>query len=69
MPHLLAPKVAWKVIWWEHPNPTGKYSSAKVHRSLQIGLKDGVVDPNSIEDYDIVIEELDGLKTEVYKGY
>lgn len=58
-----------KVIWWEHPNLTGKYSSAKVHRSLQIEVKGGVTDPRSLDDYDIVIEELEGIKTEVIPGY
>jgi CRISPR-associated protein Csd2 len=58
-----------KVIWWEHPNPTGKYSSAKVHRSLQISVKNTVKDPKSIEDYDINIKELDGLEPEVHEGH
>lgn len=58
-----------KVVWWVHPNPTGKYSSAKVHRALQIEVKDGVKDPASIEDYDIIIEELDGIVTEVHEGH
>lgn len=58
-----------KVIWWEHPNPTGKYSSAKVHRSLQVRVKEGVKEPTSLQDYDITVEELDGIKTEVYAGY
>lgn len=58
-----------KVIWWEHPNPTGKYSSAKVHRSLLIGVKEGVDDPASIKDYDVVIQELEGITTQVYEGY
>ena len=58
-----------KVIWWEHPNPTGKYSSAKVHRSLQIGVKEGVDDPASIKDYNIVVQELEGITTQVYEGY
>ncbi len=57
-----------KVIWWEHPNPTGKYSSAKVHRALQVKLADGVTEPKEIADYTISIQELEGIKTEVYKG-
>src|SRR5690606_20715337 len=28
-----------QVVWWEHPNLTGKYSSAKVHRSLKVSVK------------------------------
>lgn len=58
-----------KVIWWEHPNPTGKYSSAKVHRALKIGVKDGVKEPKSIDDYDIVVDDLEGITTEVHVGY
>lgn len=58
-----------KLVWWEHPNPTGKYSSAKVHRALQVGVKDSVRDPASIEDYDIAIGELEGITTEVYTGH
>lgn len=58
-----------KVIWWEHPNPTGKYSSAKVHRALKISIKDGVKDPKSIEDYDIAVDDLEGITTEVHLGY
>jgi len=58
-----------KVVWWVHPNPTGKYSSAKVHRALQVNVKEGVKDPKSIEDYDIVIENLEGIVTEVHEGH
>lgn len=57
-----------KVIWWEHPNATGKYSSAKVHRSLRIALQEAVTDPKSIADYDIAISELEGIETLVYEG-
>jgi CRISPR-associated protein Csd2 len=52
------------VYWWEHSSKSGQYSSAKVHRSLNVMLKDGVEKPNSINDYDIKIESLDGLKPE-----
>ncbi len=58
-----------KVVWWEHPASTGKYSSAKVHRALQVGVKEGITDPKGIDDYDISIAELEGIKTEVYEGY
>ncbi len=57
-----------KVIWWEHPNPTGKYSSAKVHRSLNIALKAGVVDPRDIDDYEITLDELEGISATIYEG-
>ena len=58
----------YKVYWWEHNCKNGQYSSAKVHRSLEITLKSDVNEPSNINDYDIKINELDGLKLEIYDG-
>jgi len=55
-----------KVYWWEHNSKLGQYSSAKVHRSLEINHK--VEEPKSIDDYVINLHELDGLKVEVIDG-
>ncbi|AIM17219.1 type I-C CRISPR-associated protein Cas7/Csd2 [Neobacillus sedimentimangrovi] len=55
-----------KVYWWEHNSKLGQYSSAKVHRSLQI--KPIVENPKSFEDFSISLKELDGLKVEVIDG-
>lgn len=54
------------VYWWEHETKLGQYSSAKVHRSLKVHKK--VEEPKSFEDYEIVLEELDGLKANVIAG-
>lgn len=54
-----------RLYWWKHDGKTPKYSSAKVHRQLQITLKDGVERPKSFDDYDIVLNELEGLKAEI----
>jgi len=54
-----------KLIWWKHNCKEGQYSSADVHRSVRIALKEGVMIPRSAEDYDVVIEKLDGLNPEV----
>lgn len=54
-----------KVIWWEHNCKDGQYSSAKVHRSLNVKLKDGIEIPSSFEDYDITLNELDSLTPEI----
>lgn len=43
-----------KVFWWKHNSPTGQYSSAKVHRSLNIN-----------NDGTYTLEKLDGLEPEV----
>lgn len=47
-----------KVVWWNHQCKAGKYSSAKVHRSLQIHA-----------DGSIAITELPGLKPELIDGF
>ncbi len=57
-----------KVYWWKHNNKIGQYSSAKVHRSLHIEQKDPAAIPAAIDDYDIKINELDGLEPEILEG-
>lgn len=46
------------VIWWEHNCKSGQYSSAKVHRSIEVA-SDGSV--NS--------DDLKGLKPEIIEGF
>ncbi|MBM4763095.1 type I-C CRISPR-associated protein Cas7/Csd2 [Bacillus sp. B15-48] len=55
-----------KVCWWEHNSKMGQYSSAKVHRLLEVKPK--VEAPKSIDDYTIIVNELDGLKVEIING-
>lgn len=57
-----------KVYWWKHNCKIGQYSSAKVHNTLSIKLKDGVTCAKSIDDYDITLENLDGLAAEEING-
>lgn len=57
-----------KLYWWEHDCKDGKYSTAKVHRSVHIALKDGVDIPSSVDDYVITVDELPGLEPEVIDG-
>lgn len=59
----------YQVYWWEHPNPTGQYSSAKVHRSLSVAPKPDISDPRRIEDYTISLNELAGLEPQIIKGH
>jgi len=56
-----------RLYWWKHDSKTPKYSSAKVHRQLSVKLKDGVDRPRSIDDYEITLDELDGLAVEKYE--
>lgn len=55
-----------RLYWWKHDCKTPKNSSAKVHRSLKVKHKDGVVKPTSFNDYEITVEELDGVTPEIY---
>jgi len=57
-----------KVYWWKHNCKDGQYSSAKVHNLLKITPKEDVDFPQSAEDYDIVLDHLDGLACEVIDG-
>ncbi|WP_010304481.1 type I-C CRISPR-associated protein Cas7/Csd2 [Kurthia senegalensis] len=52
-----------KVLWWEHPTKLGTYSSAKVHRSLQ--LKEA---SNRDEPFELVVEPLEGIQLSIYEG-
>lgn len=56
-----------RLYWWKHDGKTPKYSSAKVHRQLEIALRDGVSRPTSFSDYNVTLNELDGLVCEKYE--
>ncbi|MDR3049220.1 MAG: type I-C CRISPR-associated protein Cas7/Csd2 [Elusimicrobiota bacterium] len=47
-----------KVIWWQHNSKLGQYSSAKVHKSLEVN-----------NDGEIKFSELEGLSPEIIEGY
>lgn len=51
-----------KVIWWEHNNKSGQYSSAKVHRTLKVNA-DGSFDEEVLKN------ALDGLTPEIIEGF
>ncbi len=57
-----------QVYWWKHNCKNGQYSSAKVHKSLEIVLKPSISDPKSIEDYDIKIKKIENLEPEIIQG-
>ena len=57
-----------KLYWWKHNCKDGQYSSAKVHRLVNVSLKDGIAQPTSAEDYEITLSSLDGLACEEING-
>lgn len=56
------------VYWWKHNNKIGQYSAAKVHDSLKITLKENVLIPASVEDYQIELENFPDLEPEIIPG-
>ncbi len=57
-----------RLYWWEHNCKEGQYSSATVHKSVEAKVKDGVQSPRSVEDYEFVETNLDGLTPEIING-
>lgn len=57
-----------KVCWWKHNSMAGQYSSAKVHRCVNIKKKKDVDQPKSFNDYDFSVDRLPELKAEIYDG-
>lgn len=58
----------YKVFWWEQKQGSKQYSSAKVHRSLRVTVKNNITEPKNIDDYDIRLDKLDGLNPEQIDG-
>ena len=56
------------LFWWRHSCKDGQYSSAKVHRSVKVALRDAGTIPTSADDYVISLEALPGLEPEVIDG-
>lgn len=54
------------VYWWTHETKLGQYSSAKVHRSLSV--KKNIEEPKEFKHYDVTVDELEGLKVDVFEG-
>ena len=57
-----------KLFWWKHNCKDGQYSSAKVHRSVKVALKNEDTMPSCADDYVITLEGLPGLEPEVMDG-
>lgn len=58
-----------RLYWWKHNCSMGQYSSAKVHRTVEICEKEKLMEsPSCFEDYEITLHELEGLKPEIYEG-
>ncbi len=58
----------YRLYWFQHNCKDGQYSSAKVHRSINVRWKDENKVPASVDDYVITVEELPGLKPEIIEG-
>lgn len=54
------------VYWWEHSSKLGQYSSAKVHKSLKVTKL--LEEAKAFEDYEFIVEPLEGLKVACIDG-
>lgn len=57
-----------KLYWFKHNCKDGQYSSAKVHRSVSVKLKNDIEEATSINDYDITLNALPNLQVEECYG-
>lgn len=57
-----------KLYWFEHNSKSGQYSSARVHRSIKVTQKASNALPTSVDDYEITLEELQGLTPQIIDG-
>ncbi len=57
-----------KLYWWKHNCKDGQYSSAKVHRSVEVSLKEDIIQPRSVDDYEISVTPLENLYLEEIEG-
>ena len=55
-----------RVYWWRHNCPMGQYSSAKVHRLIEVKAKTD--DPKEFADYEVTVGSLPGLELEELEG-
>ena len=53
------------VVWWEQNPKSKQYSSAVVHRSLSVKVKEEKSEPKTIFDYDYALAKLVGLTPEI----
>ena len=57
-----------KLYWFKHNCKDGQYSSANVHRSVEVRCLNEDTIPTSINDYEYVVNELPGLEPEIING-
>ena len=60
------------VIWWQHNNKSGQYSSAKVHGLLRSWLDGDASElPGKLEQQQLqtALSQLQGLNVEVIPGF
>lgn len=57
-----------KLYWYKHNCKDGQYSSATVHRAVEVHSKIGDEIPKSVDDYEFIVNELPGLEPEIIDG-
>lgn len=57
-----------KLYWFKHNCPMGNFSSARVHNSVKVTIKEGVDIPKCFDDFEIEYTPLDGIECEIIEG-
>jgi CRISPR-associated protein Csd2 len=57
-----------KLYWYKHNCKDGQYSSAMVHRAVEVRCKSEDAIPYSVDDYEFIVNELPGLTPEIIDG-
>ena len=57
-----------RLYWWRHNCRDGQYSSARVHDTVHVSLRDSVTVPREFRDYQIELKNLPGLEPEIIHG-
>lgn len=55
-----------RVYWWKHNSNLGQYSTVQVHRSVDVHLKEGIIMPKSLDDYEVNYKPLVGLEVDIF---
>lgn len=58
-----------RLFWWKHDSKNGQYSSAKVHRSINVLRKPDIQEAKTFDDYEIQVKKIENLPVEIIEGF
>lgn len=58
-----------RLFWWKHDSKNGQYSSAKVHRSINVLRRPDIQEAKTFDDYEIQVKDIENLPVEIIEGF